>query len=85
MGLGSRAYPNFCNFGKFLDKSLSSLGGKRLVEVGLCDDQSKPENSFKAWMTKVQEALGYSKDDIPEQEPLVATSSTGMKLRAKEL
>lgn len=47
------------------------------MDVGLCDDQNKPENSFKNWITNVQTSLGFSKTDIPAQEPLAALSSKG--------
>ena len=61
---------------------MAALGGHRLVEVGLCDDQSKPENIFKTWMGKVQTNLGFSKADIPEQEPLVSLIPKGTTLKS---
>ncbi|XP_071099648.1 nitric oxide synthase 1-like [Haliotis cracherodii] len=48
-GLGSRAYPNFCAFGHFLDSLLSDLGGQKILETGEGDELSRQENSFKTW------------------------------------
>merc|ERR1719186_1832732 len=48
--LGSSAYPNFAAFGKHLDSSLYTLGGERLVSVGLGDELGNQEGAFKAWV-----------------------------------
>ncbi|XP_067654893.1 nitric oxide synthase, inducible-like [Haliotis asinina] len=48
-GLGSRAYPNFCAFGHFLDSLLGDLGGQKILETGEGDELSGQEQSFKTW------------------------------------
>lgn len=48
--LGSSAYPNFAAFGKLLDSSLYTLGGDRLVSVGLGDELGNQEGAFKVWV-----------------------------------
>lgn len=51
--LGSSAYPNFCNFGKYLDNLLGDLGGERLVEVTCGDELAGQEQQFKKWAAEV--------------------------------
>ena len=48
-GLGSRAYPNFCGFAKFMDCLLGELGAERLHPLGEGDELCGQENSFKEW------------------------------------
>ena len=38
LGLGDTNYDKFCYMGKSIDKRMSELGAKRLVEVGCADD-----------------------------------------------
>lgn len=52
-GLGSRAYPNFCAFGHFVDNMLSSLGGERILKIGEGDELCGQEESFKNWAKDV--------------------------------
>ncbi|XP_046333206.2 nitric oxide synthase, inducible-like [Haliotis rufescens] len=55
-GLGSRAYPNFCAFGHFLDSLLGDLGGQKILETGEGDELSGQENSFKTWARRAFKA-----------------------------
>ena len=52
-GLGSSAYPKFCQFGKTLDTRLFHLGGSRLAAVGLGDELGNQEGAFKVWIKAV--------------------------------
>lgn len=52
---GDSSYPRFCQFGRDLDARLVKLGGKRLVEVALCDVDW--EDPFAAWSTKAMAEL----------------------------
>nr|AAK61379.1 nitric oxide synthase [Discosoma striata] len=52
-GLGSRAYPNFCNFGHYMDDHLKKLGGERILSMGEGDELCGQDESFKEWAKNV--------------------------------
>ncbi|CAG9096154.1 unnamed protein product [Plutella xylostella] len=52
-GLGSSAYPKFCNFAKTVDKILGDLGGERLLEIGVGDELSGQEQQFHLWASNI--------------------------------
>lgn len=54
LGLGSSAYPHFCAFGRRLDANLVSLGAKRVMPLGICDEAKYPEKTFQDWLNKVE-------------------------------
>jgi sulfite reductase (NADPH) hemoprotein beta-component len=58
--------------GKDLDKVLGNLGGKRLAEVGLGDDQDPDgyQTSYQNWEPQIWQALGVDKvEGLPEEPP----------------
>ena len=59
--LGSSNYPNFCAYGKNLDKNLSDLGAHRLLEVNNCDEVSQSEKSFNSWLDNINALLTESR------------------------
>ena len=52
-GLGSRAYPDFCAFGHFVDNHLRELGAQTILTMGEGDDLAGQEESFKEWTKDV--------------------------------
>lgn len=52
-GLGSSAYPKFCNFGKNLDQRLEELGGERILEISTGDEMFGQEQQFRMWASKI--------------------------------
>ncbi|KAH9036346.1 sulfite reductase subunit beta [Lactarius pseudohatsudake] len=57
--------------GKELDAKLSALGGERIAELGLGDDQDADgtETGYKAWEPLVWKALGVDSIEVHEAEP----------------
>ncbi|XP_075969286.1 nitric oxide synthase isoform X2 [Anticarsia gemmatalis] len=51
--LGSSAYPNFCNFGKYVDKLLVDLGGERIHDLATGDEMCGQDQAFRKWASNV--------------------------------
>lgn len=56
-GLGNRQYEHFNAAAKAVDKQLASLGARRLIDLGLGDDDQCMEDDFEAWRAKLGEVL----------------------------
>lgn len=48
-GLANRQYEHFNAMGKFFDSALEKLGGKRIMPLGVGDDDNDLEADFEAW------------------------------------
>ncbi|KAI0788791.1 sulfite reductase subunit beta [Abortiporus biennis] len=57
--------------GKDLDSRLVQLGGQRVIELGLGDDQDAdgPETGYKLWEPQVWKLLGVDSVELKEAEP----------------
>jgi len=47
--LGSSAYPNFCAFGKSVDRSLTVMGAERVYPLEEGDELCGQEQAFQIW------------------------------------
>ncbi|XP_078535757.1 NADPH--cytochrome P450 reductase isoform X2 [Lissotriton helveticus] len=48
-GLGNKTYEHFNAMGKYVDKRLEELGGERIFELGMGDDDGNLEEDFITW------------------------------------
>jgi NADPH-ferrihemoprotein reductase len=50
--LGNKQYVNFCSFGKFVDKEMARIGGVRICDLGIGDDDADIEEDYDSWKKK---------------------------------
>merc|ERR1711953_474784 len=56
-GLGNKTYENYNTMGKFFDKRMEKCGAKRLLDLGLGDDDGNIEDDFNSWKEKFWSAI----------------------------
>jgi len=54
--LGSKAYPQFCAYGHYLNQLLNKLGGEEMYPIAEGDELSGQEESFNSWALSCFEA-----------------------------
>ena len=56
-GLGNTSYPKFCAFAKIIDTLLTDLKAESICEIGLGDELSGQEESFRKWSNDVYNVI----------------------------
>ena len=66
LGFGSSMYPKFCGGAEQVFGALEGAGGKSLLPLGKCDEQTGEESNFYQWMFLLGESLkkAFSKAQV---------------------
>lgn len=73
-GLGNKQYEHFNAMGKLVDNAMDMLGGKRIIPLGIGDDDDDLEGDFETWKEKrlwptlCRKYLGDSVSDSPSKQ-----------------
>lgn len=55
--MGSKAYPKFCAFAKYLDETFEKLGGHRFFPLECADELNNQEKTFVNWQFNILKVL----------------------------
>jgi len=86
-GLGNSQYEHFNSFGKAVDRHVARLGGKRLLNLALGDDDNDLRDAFEDWLDKVRPVAAphdladvrAAREPPPPPPPPLLLSKSGLK------
>lgn len=81
LALGDTSYPDFCEFGKFVDVRLEQLGGTRAFDRVDCDVDF--EDPFEAWLQSVT-PLFAANEVVQESDPGEISAGTTEAVYSKK-
>lgn len=77
-GLGNKTYEHFCASGRFVDRALNALGGKRIGLRGEGDDDRDIEGDYDDWRDQLWPALEKGAAFLELQSPQKMNGKTNI-------
>lgn len=76
LGLGDTNYDKFCHMGKSIDKRLSELGGRRILELFCADEATGLEETVESWKLSIMKELKILSESIPRADHIPVDASS---------